>query len=388
MGSWATCNLGLPSLSVSQTFATALAAWLIWKVARGVYNVYFHPLSRFPGPAAAKVTQWWTTYVEIFKQQSMVKVLVELHKIHGDIVRISPNELHFSRPAVYHEIYSKNARWDKPKQLYHNFDADQSSFGYLGYREAKERKDMLNPLFSRRAIVSIQCLVQEKLDLLCAALQRQCEAGKSSDLFLGFRCFAVDTITALCFARSINAIEALDFRVPIVEDMEAAMATFVMFRHFSIVKWLTLNCPPWLSVRLNLYIAGLVELQFLLAEEVVSVIASPWVLEEVEHPTIFHQLLSRGVPWQSLFDEVGALLFGGTNTVGNSLMIGTFHIIENQEIYNNLKRELLSAWPVLELKPKYEELERLPYLVTLPFPHCSSHNPHNRAPNESSLTPP
>jgi hypothetical protein len=76
MGGWV-------ALSVSQAFVIAFAAWLLWEVARGVYNVYFHPLSRFPGPAAAKITQWWTTYVEIYKRQSMVEVLVELHKVYG-----------------------------------------------------------------------------------------------------------------------------------------------------------------------------------------------------------------------------------------------------------------------------------------------------------------
>lgn len=44
--------------------------------------------------------------------------------------------------------------------MYESFGEDRSSFGFLTYAEAKERKDILTPLFSRRAIVNLQDLVQ------------------------------------------------------------------------------------------------------------------------------------------------------------------------------------------------------------------------------------
>jgi hypothetical protein len=59
----------------------------------------------------------------------------------------------------------------------------------------------------------------------------------------------------------MSAIEAPDFRAPIIEGMEAAMSAFVTFKHFSIVRWLAVYCPPWLSVRLNSDVAGLAEVE-------------------------------------------------------------------------------------------------------------------------------
>lgn len=72
-------------------------------------------------------------------------------------------KLHFSTPSAYNEIYSH--RWDKDANLYQAFGEEESSFGFETYRKAKERRDVLNPLFSKRAIISMQGLVREKVGL-------------------------------------------------------------------------------------------------------------------------------------------------------------------------------------------------------------------------------
>ena len=78
-------------------------------------------------------------------------------------------QLHFSNPQAYHDIYNALNRWDKARVLYassftaSNADVDHSSFGFLGYENAKQRKDILQPLFSKKTIVSMQGLITEKV---------------------------------------------------------------------------------------------------------------------------------------------------------------------------------------------------------------------------------
>ena len=69
---------------------TAIALWYVTEVARVVYNLLLHPLKTFPGPLAARVTDWWKTYIEVFKQESMVDVLLDLHKRYGSYLKICP----------------------------------------------------------------------------------------------------------------------------------------------------------------------------------------------------------------------------------------------------------------------------------------------------------
>jgi len=137
----------------------ATASYLMYLIALSIHNVYFHPLSTFPGPRLAACSTLWKAYIDCVSNTSFVATLESLHKQHGDVVRVGPNELHFSRPETYHEIYNANNRWDKEESLYHSFGEDNSSFGYLAYRDAKDRKDILARCFSRRAIREAEELV-------------------------------------------------------------------------------------------------------------------------------------------------------------------------------------------------------------------------------------
>jgi uncharacterized phage-associated protein len=67
---------------------TSVLAWSLLGVVRVVYNVFFHPLKAFPGPSAAKATEWWKTYIEVVKQESMTDVLVGLHDQYGPYSRL------------------------------------------------------------------------------------------------------------------------------------------------------------------------------------------------------------------------------------------------------------------------------------------------------------
>jgi hypothetical protein len=73
------------------------------------------------------------------------------------------SQLHFANPSAYQDIYSPAARWDKEKTLYEAFGEDHSSFGLLTYGESKQRKDVLQPMFSRRAILGMQSLVRQNV---------------------------------------------------------------------------------------------------------------------------------------------------------------------------------------------------------------------------------
>ena len=77
---WATME---SQVSLSLIVGAASVAFLLWKVWQWIFNIYFHPLSKFPGPPVAAATGWWKTYIELVKQQSMVDYIAKLHEIHG-----------------------------------------------------------------------------------------------------------------------------------------------------------------------------------------------------------------------------------------------------------------------------------------------------------------
>jgi hypothetical protein len=208
------------------------------------------------------------------------------------------------------------------------------------------------------------------MDHLVQVLTQDNAAGKSSDMLFAFRCFAVDTITTFCFGLSLSALSAPDFRAPIVEAMDNSLPTFHLFKHIPPIRKLIFSLPPWLAIKASPETAGLTNLQVILGKQVRDVIANPEMLNEKEHPTIYHRLLDKdahkGFPvpgFTALYEEAQTMMFAGGVTVGDTSMTGLFHILDQPELYRQLKEEVKSVWPDREEQPNWEVLETLPLLT-------------------------
>ncbi|PGH03342.1 hypothetical protein AJ80_08702 [Polytolypa hystricis UAMH7299] len=350
---------------------TLLLAYGALIIGRSVYRIWFHPLARFPGPLLAKVTWYWEGYKELVERVSMAHELVELHKKYGEIMRIGPNQLHFARPSAYHEIYNQSIRWDKAAMQYHNFGINNALVCNLTYRNSKERKDILQPLFSRRAIISMQWLIQENADKLCRRLAENNKNGKSSDIFLAARCFTLDTVFPFCYGRPLDTLDAEDFRAPIVEAMEGSMELSTGMKHFSLIRDTLQKIAPWLPHSSDVVLSGFVQLQNLLHKQVSDVIKHPERLNDAPYPTIYHALLQApkdkphlAPTWDSLYHEAMSLIFAGVDTTSNSLMLAIFNLVDRPDYVKRLQEELWTAWPDLSSPPpKLEVLEKLPFLT-------------------------
>ncbi|KAL9106930.1 MAG: hypothetical protein Q9227_008116 [Pyrenula ochraceoflavens] len=109
----------------------------------------------------------------------------------------------------------------------------------------------------------------------------------------------------------------------------------------------------------------------MLRQQIDDLTQDPEKLKLLPHNmTIYHRLLDmdayrrKMIPSAvSLYEEAQALMFAGADTVGNTLMIGTYHLLCHSRRLQKLRAELLAAWPSLvEHDPKCRELENLPYL--------------------------
>ena len=70
--------------SLALTIFICAVLFLAFKsVGRAVRNLYFHPLSKFPGPFFARSTSWWSTYQQVLARQSMHHICEKLHHKHG-----------------------------------------------------------------------------------------------------------------------------------------------------------------------------------------------------------------------------------------------------------------------------------------------------------------
>jgi hypothetical protein len=208
------------------------------------------------------------------------------------------------------------------------------------------------------------------MDHLASVLAKNDLSGKSSDLLFAFRCFAIDTVTTFCFDKSVNAMDAPEFAAPIVEAMDNSLPTFHLFKHFPPFRKTIFALPPWLAIKASPETAGLTHLQVILGQQVKDVTANPESLNDTQYPTIYQRLLDpvaykdSSIPdANALYEEAQTMLFAGGVTVGDTLMTGHFHILDNPSIHKRLRDELSKAWPNIDNPPSLEVLEALPLLT-------------------------
>jgi hypothetical protein len=58
-----------------------------------LYNLFFHPLRKYPGPLLARATRWtWSYYLF---QGTLEVYIGKAHDKYGDVVRVAPDELSY-----------------------------------------------------------------------------------------------------------------------------------------------------------------------------------------------------------------------------------------------------------------------------------------------------
>jgi len=77
-----------------------------------------------------------------------------------------PSKVHFSDPQAYYDIYGMGKKMSKWAAFYDCFYEEESSFGLTDPKLAKKRRDILLPLFSRRAILKLENLIQHSASFL------------------------------------------------------------------------------------------------------------------------------------------------------------------------------------------------------------------------------
>ncbi|KAH9052057.1 putative P450 monooxygenase [Lactarius deliciosus] len=352
---------------------TALVTILTPFVRRIVYNLYFHPLSHFPGPKLAACSRLWLAYRELVKGESLGDLRIELHRRYGEIVRLSPDELHFSNPAAYNDIYNNRNKWDKDSFLYRTFDMDTSTVGSIHYSDAKQRRDVIAPFFSRTSILQMQDIVQERVNVFCDALAHQFAAGKSSDIFLGSHCFSVDVVMAFCYAKDWNATKVPEFQCDIVLASQAVLPVITMRKYSSTLVKMMRYIPNWFGKEVGSPVTrALFLLREALMDQIDEILRNPASLENASHKTIYHMLFdpdaNKGRPSPSrlsLSQEAAALLGAGSDSSAIAATAISYHVLHNPEVQQRLVDELRTVWPVLEEVPRYEVIEKLPYLTAV-----------------------
>ncbi|KAF9071654.1 cytochrome P450 [Rhodocollybia butyracea] len=338
--------------------------------ALALYRLFFHPLCRYPGPILAALTGWYEAYYDIVKRGGLVVEIERLHKLHGPVIRIGPNTLHFNYRQAYHDIYTYGSTLVKDQEFYSSMGAHvpQGSLSFCDPEAAKQRRGLLQPLFSRRAVMSLEYTIQQKIDQLLAMLNDNYNSSsKTVSMAVAYRALSTDIITSYCFAESSNILESPGLSHPILRGVEGILNKLWFQRHFPFSMTFVSIVPQtlvlWLLPEFEVYL----DMKAKFKRQIDSFINNPEALSIAEHETVFYHLLEpkgQERPSQaSLLDEAVVVVGAGSDTVGNACNIGTFYALKYPSIRQKLKEELEEFWVDKDLPMSYTALEKLPYLT-------------------------
>lgn len=236
-------------------------------------------------------------------------------------------------------------------------------------------------------------------------MRKMCSAnphGGLIDIIFAAKSFTIDVIMEFCFANPLNVLRAPGMNHPVLKGTEEAIPMFTMFRHFPIVQYIVMNLPDkfmaWLVPELS---SGVFLLRKVLSDQVDQFLQDPeGMADGVEHEIIYHRLLGVGkfagktqngeliptpkISKLSLNQEAQSLMFGGTDTVGDTMSIGMYYILSTPGVVEKMMEELRSVWPGnpwvgmpgveeeyidgsgrLPASVGWEVLEKLPYLTAV-----------------------
>ncbi|EKG20849.1 Cytochrome P450 [Macrophomina phaseolina MS6] len=181
---------------LTTSYLTGLYASLL------TYRAFLHPLNKFPGPLAARLTSLW---LPLHTQRSQAyKTVHRLHQQHGAFVRVGSNELSIAHPDAIPLIYGFGSRctkgdWydsDKPLTSMHT-SRDRA------YHDARRR--VWGGAFNDKAVRGYETRVQR----FSASLVRQLGAfgGGAVDVSAWFNYLSYDVMGDLAFGKSFGMLE-------------------------------------------------------------------------------------------------------------------------------------------------------------------------------------
>ncbi|GAB1216557.1 hypothetical protein ATERTT37_005773 [Aspergillus terreus] len=382
----------------TQTLWGILLAFSVYQFFKAIYRLYFHPLSKIPGPRLTAATHLYEFYYDVILGGKFLFQIEKMHQTYGPIVRINPREVHISDPTFYDEIYaSSTVKRDKDPHLVRIFGAPFSMVGTVGHEHHRFRRSLLNNFFSKRSVLELSPLVTERVQKLMERFEGLHRSNAVVSLDDAFSALTADVITAYCYGKCWMFLEDESFRNDIRKTVSDMTSYMHINRFFPLVLSAMRAIPLWLLAVLQPGKSSLLKFQEDIFKETVDSVRDRGksLSGEKSNParsTIYDKLSDPSVPpeertLQRIQDEGVILLSAGTETTGRALCMAAFHLAYDKFITNRLRDELRQVMPRPTDTVSWTELEKLPYLTPMSSSSYIVHRDESIFPNADKFDP-
>ncbi|PWY91666.1 putative cytochrome P450 [Aspergillus sclerotioniger CBS 115572] len=354
--------IAMADLRASLPWALVIAV-VGYSIARILYNLFLHPLRHFPGPWWAACSHLHEFYFDVIQRGMFMWQIERMHQQYGPIVRINPREIHISDPTFYNEIYAGGSRRrDKDPYFTPAFSAPLSMVATNDHDHHRFRRSILNGFFSKRSVLQLEPMIQQKVDKL---LSRFTAAHDDGDIIAtedAYAALTADVISFYSYGHSFNYLDHPTFNSNVRRGVNG-MTHVVHFNRFFPVLLGVLRIIPLEVVRkVQPYAALVIDMRNTLKQMAASSVESRET--KASRMTMFEAMNGDEIPAvertiERLTDEAQILIAAGTETTARVLVILTYYLCLHQDILLRLRKELSKLGTD---RPTWTDLENVPYL--------------------------
>ncbi|KAF6804801.1 cytochrome p450 [Colletotrichum sojae] len=309
---------------------------------KAVYNIYFHPLSGFPGPKINAVTRLPLT--RMITSGHAHKTLKQLHDRYGPVVRLGPDTIDFADPRAFKDLmgHSKGASSGAGENYKDPINARYKPHSIINAnREDHARiRRVLAHGFSAQSMIAQQPLIQTQVDLLIQRLHEKCEGGdRALNMVSWYNWTTFDVIGDLAFGEPFGCLESAEYHpwVSVIFDSIHASVYRNQFQRYAITR----PFAKWLMPK------GLKESQAFhnrLSQEKVQ---RRMALGE-SRPDFVQSMMMKEGPLAMTKDEIeqtaDTLIIAGSETTASVLSGVTYFLTMHPEVMAKLAEEVRTSF--------------------------------------------
>ncbi|KAL8940525.1 MAG: hypothetical protein Q9216_002775 [Gyalolechia sp. 2 TL-2023] len=335
--------LAMESVTYSNAFnAVVLLGSLsaAYGILKAFYNIYLHPLSKYPGPRFAAATQIPIAYNSW--NGNLSHWLLALHERYdSDVVRMSPDELSFISPSAWKDLYASRQSGTNPFA--------KSSLVLGGIQNILTANDadharmrrLLSHAFSDKALREQEPLLQVHVNNLIDGLKRQCEGtGGKADLTDWLNWTTFDIIGDLAFGESFNCLKETTYRTWVrllMDNLKAVVLTSVIMRFPPFDKLAAMLLPKEIAqARIDHYTMS--------REKVNRRLDNPTSRPDFISYITRHNGTKAGMSREEIQLNAGVFIVAGSETTATVLCGAIWELLHNPTQLARLQTEIRSTF--------------------------------------------
>ncbi|KAI1083821.1 putative cytochrome P450 [Whalleya microplaca] len=335
--------IGIETSSLKLYGVVAIGLILMYQATGIIYNLFFHPLRKYPGPLLHAASR--LPYAIRHGSGTQAHHTQKLHDRYGPVVRIGPDHLSYTDTRAWKDIYghrvgaeSNTAEMPKARTFNRILRHIPTSIINADREEHSRFRRALSHGFSDNAMREQEPIIRKYIDLLLERLHQECGNGKEKlNMEAWYNWTTFDIVGDLVFGQSFRCLESIHYH-PWIEFIFTSIrfgAVLVGMTYLGLGDLVQLIAKSGSNVILR--VRGYTD----------AMVKSRLGMEK-DRDDLFEGLVKKRDEWNLSFQKLSStafiLVLAGSETTATTLSGATYLLLTHPDILAKLNHEVRSTF--------------------------------------------